>query len=96
MFWKIFQGAVAFAVIASNIHYGWTPNPYAASVVALFAALAATVVLSGLGGLVARLRGLRFFARQALRAQEGGYRDISGRAGTSEPARQWLGRQPRR
>jgi hypothetical protein len=26
--WYLFQGSIIFAVIASNIHWQWTPNGY--------------------------------------------------------------------
>lgn len=42
--WKLIQLVVVFAVLASNIHYGWTPNPYAASVLAFLAALFVTAI----------------------------------------------------
>lgn len=42
--WKLIQLSVVFAVLASNIHYRWTPNPYAASVVAFLAALFVTAI----------------------------------------------------
>ncbi len=44
MVWKLIQGGVVFAVLGSNIHYGWTPNPYVASLVAFFAALFVTAI----------------------------------------------------
>jgi len=37
-----------FAVIASNIHWQWTPNTYAASMLGFIAALLTTVGLSNL------------------------------------------------
>lgn len=46
MGWKIIQTLTFAAVLASNIHYEWTPNPYAASVVALLGALLVTALLS--------------------------------------------------
>jgi hypothetical protein len=26
--WFLFQGLIIFAVVGSNIHWQWTPNPY--------------------------------------------------------------------
>ena len=31
--WHFFQGLIIFAVVASNIHWQWTPNGYLASVI---------------------------------------------------------------
>ena len=28
MWWHLLQGLIIFAVVASNIHYRWTPNGY--------------------------------------------------------------------
>lgn len=44
MMWRLIQLSVVFAVLASNIHFRWTPNPYAASVVAFLAALFVTAI----------------------------------------------------
>lgn len=94
--WKVIQTAVVFAVLASNVHFKWTPNPYAAAVVAVFAAMVATVGLSALGGLIVRLRGLRFAGRPARLAQGLDYRDISAPGRTSARAPQALVPRPRR
>lgn len=37
-----------FAVMASNIHWQWTPNPYLAGILGFVAALLCTVGLSNL------------------------------------------------
>lgn len=37
-----------FAVMASNVHWQWTPNPYLASILGGIAALLATVGLNNL------------------------------------------------
>jgi hypothetical protein len=48
MFW-IFQGLIIFAVIASNIAWQWTPNPYLAGLIGVGVAYLATrVILKGL------------------------------------------------
>lgn len=44
MVWRLIQLSVVFGVLASNIRYGWTPNPYAVSVVAFLAALFVTAI----------------------------------------------------
>ena len=31
--WFIIQSTIIFAVIASNIHWHWTPNPYLAGLI---------------------------------------------------------------
>jgi hypothetical protein len=46
--WFLFQGLIVFAVVASNIHWQWTPNMYLATVIGGVAALLATVGLSNL------------------------------------------------
>jgi asparagine N-glycosylation enzyme membrane subunit Stt3 len=46
MGWRIFQAAVVAAVLFSNIHWHWTPNGYLASIIGIFAAFLATVVLT--------------------------------------------------
>lgn len=52
MNWKILQGSVVLAVIASNIEWQWTPNNYLAAILAFVAALLVTVALSGIGRLL--------------------------------------------
>ena len=32
MIWLIFQSSIIFAVVASNIHWRWTPNGYLAAI----------------------------------------------------------------
>jgi hypothetical protein len=46
MGWLWFQAAVMFAVIATNIHWKWTPNGYLAAIIAAFAAWLATKLLA--------------------------------------------------
>ena len=36
--WFLLQCVVIFAVMAANVHYGWTPNPYLAALLAIGAA----------------------------------------------------------
>jgi hypothetical protein len=43
--WYLLQGAVMFAVLASNIHFHWTPNGYLAALIAVAAAWAVTRAL---------------------------------------------------
>jgi hypothetical protein len=40
--WFLFQSLIVFAVMASNIHWQWTPNGYLASLIGIGLALAAT------------------------------------------------------
>lgn len=57
--WKTIQLLVTFAVLASNVHYRWTPNGYVASLMAFLAALFVTaipIMISDLIRLFARLR----------------------------------------
>jgi hypothetical protein len=45
--WYVAQGAIVFAVIASNIHWHWTPNPYLAAGVGWLTAYFTTAALLG-------------------------------------------------
>jgi hypothetical protein len=40
--WFLLQGSIVFAVIASNIHWQWTPNGYLASLIGVGAAFGVT------------------------------------------------------
>lgn len=42
MIWYLIQGLIVFAVVASNIHWHWTPNGYLASMLGFIAALVFT------------------------------------------------------
>jgi hypothetical protein len=44
MFWYLLQGLIVFAVVASNIHWHWTPNGYLASAIGAGLALVATLL----------------------------------------------------
>lgn len=44
--WKLFQGAIVFAVFASDIHWQWSTSGYVTAILAFFAAFAATVFLT--------------------------------------------------
>lgn len=46
--WKLIQGLIFFSVMASNIHWQWTPNPYAVAFCGWFLALMVTGLLSRL------------------------------------------------
>jgi len=46
--WFLLQSLIIFAVVASNIHWHWTPNTYLASVLGFLFALLVTVDLSRL------------------------------------------------
>jgi len=56
MNWLLLQGLIMFAVMASNIHWHWTPNGYLAGILGWIAALLVTVGLNGLGDLIGRRR----------------------------------------
>jgi len=44
--WLIFQGLIIFAVVASNIHWHWTPNRYLAGGLGVLAAYLLTRLVS--------------------------------------------------
>jgi hypothetical protein len=46
--WFVFQGSIIFAVVASNIHWQWTPNGYLASLIGVGLAYGLSAGLSGL------------------------------------------------
>lgn len=46
--WFLFQGSIVFAVVASNIHWQWTPNGYLAALMGGAAAFWATVAVNWL------------------------------------------------
>ena len=45
--WYALQCSIMFAVVASNIHWQWTPNPYLAAVAGWLAALIVTGFIVG-------------------------------------------------
>lgn len=47
--WYLFQGWIIFAVIASNIHWQWTPNGYLAALIAAGLAYGLTALLTEYG-----------------------------------------------
>jgi hypothetical protein len=49
--WWLLQSSIIFAVMASNIHWHWTPNGYLAGLIGVGLAYGATLVLSYLGSL---------------------------------------------
>ena len=51
--WFLFQSLIIFAVVASNIHWQWTPNGYLAGSIGVGLAYALSL---GLGGLWRRSR----------------------------------------
>ena len=53
--WLLLQSLLIFAVVGSNIHWHWTPNPYLASILGILAALLVTAGLSGLLDALRRL-----------------------------------------
>jgi hypothetical protein len=46
MLWFLIQSAIIFAVVASNIHWHWTPNGYLAALAGAVLAYGVTVFLS--------------------------------------------------
>jgi hypothetical protein len=44
--WFLFQGLIIFAVMASNIHWQWTPNGYLAGLIGVGLAYGATHLLT--------------------------------------------------
>jgi hypothetical protein len=44
----ILQSSIIFAVVASNIHWQWTPNGYLASMIGVGMAYGVTAMLNGL------------------------------------------------
>ena len=54
--WLIFQSLIIFAVVASNIHWQWTPNGYLASLLGFLLALLLTVGLGSLADAFRRSR----------------------------------------
>jgi hypothetical protein len=52
--WYLLQSLIIFAVVASNIHWHWTPNTYLASILGILAALLLTVGLNKLIEMVRR------------------------------------------
>lgn len=54
--WRVFQLAIIFAVIGSNIEWRWTPNSYLAALLGFGAAYVATVLLTLLAGLLCGFR----------------------------------------
>ena len=43
--WFLFQGSIIFAVVASNIRWKWTPNPYLAGLIGVGVAYGLTRLL---------------------------------------------------
>jgi hypothetical protein len=54
--WLTFQSLIIFAVMASNIHWQWTPNPYLAGLLGVGAAYGLTAVITALADRYRRLR----------------------------------------
>lgn len=46
--WFLLQVPIMFAVMASNVHWQWTPNGYLAGAIGAGAAFVATLVLNDL------------------------------------------------
>ena len=67
---KIFQISIIAAVIASNIHWEWTPNPYLPSIYGVMAAVGATWILWRLADLRAEWRRRRVGKQQRVHEAE--------------------------
>ena len=48
MMWFLFQSSIIFAVMASNIHWGWTPNPYLAGLIGVVLAYGLTSLINAI------------------------------------------------
>jgi uncharacterized membrane protein len=46
--WYLFQGLIVFAVVASNIHWQWTPNGYLAAGLGAGIAFLVTAIVNDL------------------------------------------------
>jgi hypothetical protein len=44
--WFLLQSSIIFAVVASNIHWQWTPNGYLAGLIGIVLAYGLTLLLS--------------------------------------------------
>lgn len=55
--WHLFQILIMFAVMASNIHWKWTPNGYLASAIGIGLALLITLILNEIIELLSRKKG---------------------------------------
>lgn len=49
--WFLLQSSIIFAVVASNIHWQWTPNGYLAGAIGVGLAFLVTACWNGLRGL---------------------------------------------
>lgn len=50
MLWMVTQATIAFAVVASNIHWQWTPNGYLAVGLGIALAYGVTVTVTAIRG----------------------------------------------
>jgi hypothetical protein len=60
--WYMFQGAIIFTVIASNIHWQWTPNRYLPVIMGFGIAYGLT---SALGQVAAKIRARKEYPPEA-------------------------------
>lgn len=96
--WLVFQCLVAFAVIASNIHWQWATSPAVAGLVAFVAAFLATVVVSGVLVRLAAFRARRgdITGNNASRREPSLLRPSGGtRDALEQPPRIRVGNDPR-
>jgi len=52
--WYLLQSSIIFAVVASNIHWQWTPNGYLAGLIGIVLAYGLTLLLSACLGKLGR------------------------------------------
>jgi len=72
--WYLLQGLVIFAVVASNIHWQWTPNGYLATMLGGIAALCVTGITNELRDWQLRRRAERRAAKQKINQSPFTYR----------------------
>lgn len=89
MMWFVFQGFVMFLVIASNIHWQWTPNGMLAGIIGAGAAWLSTLSLAWLLALPVRRRN-----RHAQRAALVRAACLPDDASSSQPSLTRSGRHP--
>lgn len=54
--WHVFQALIVFAVVASNIHWEWTPNKTLAAFLGIALAFVVTALICGLRDLLRKNR----------------------------------------
>ncbi len=62
--WFLIQGLIVFAVVASNIYFQWSPNPYIPAALGAGAAYILTDVVNELAGKLASRKQRRAQSRE--------------------------------